>query len=440
MSSVGKIIFLHLSDIHFSGRDRSSPYELDEQLRSELENHVVEVAKELGGITAIVISGDIAFSGSKSQYAIARAWLTELTAKLNIPPESVWMVPGNHDIDRSRQQDALSRAIRNDLRTTALTELDSTIERMLGEDASASLLFAPFENYVEFANTYECATTPEKCAWTVPFDLGSGYRLHLTGVNSSLVSDATDDRTPANKRLVVGAFQTSHLLRRAGIVHMTVCHHPPSWIRDSAQLEPTLANNVALRLTGHEHQFGVRKQGFSVCVEAGAAHPERQRKDWEPRYNVIAIELDATSHVLSVTIYPCVWDANRARFTKGDGWGQCLRDSLDSVIRIEGAITEEEEVPVNLNTSPVDDLERSVKKVKSPERHLAYRIAGLRSLERRVVALKVGMTETSFALLGPDEFVRSIIRLAEETRKLDMLWHEVELAHGIEEPADNPYS
>jgi predicted MPP superfamily phosphohydrolase len=91
--------FLHLSDIHFR-RNANTPWDACRDLRNELERDAIEIGKELGGVHAILISGDIAFSGHEDKYKIAHDWLRQISKKLNCEPDNVWMVPGNHDVDR----------------------------------------------------------------------------------------------------------------------------------------------------------------------------------------------------------------------------------------------------------------------------------------------------------------------------------------------------
>ena len=65
----------------------------------------------------VVISGDLAFSGRAEEYALARAWLDDqLWPALpgDLPRDRLLLVPGNHDVDRSKvSRDA--RAIQNEL-------------------------------------------------------------------------------------------------------------------------------------------------------------------------------------------------------------------------------------------------------------------------------------------------------------------------------------
>jgi 3',5'-cyclic AMP phosphodiesterase CpdA len=94
------LVFLHLSDIHFSKRSGRAG-DLDEDLRRELEADALGVRRTFDHFTGILVSGDIAFSGQSAEYDTAKSWLNRLCAALGCPPEDVWVVPGNHDVERA---------------------------------------------------------------------------------------------------------------------------------------------------------------------------------------------------------------------------------------------------------------------------------------------------------------------------------------------------
>jgi len=93
------LVFLHLSDIHFSRRSSTS-YDPDLDLRRQLLADAVQLMTQVKVCSGILVSGDVAFSGKPDEYAKARDWLREICHKLNCSEESVWVIPGNHDVDR----------------------------------------------------------------------------------------------------------------------------------------------------------------------------------------------------------------------------------------------------------------------------------------------------------------------------------------------------
>jgi 3',5'-cyclic AMP phosphodiesterase CpdA len=72
----------------------------------------------MGPVYGIVVGGDIAFSGKPEEYDLANKWLVRFAARLGVDPgERIWVVPGNHDIDRkSVENSLLIQNIHKDLR------------------------------------------------------------------------------------------------------------------------------------------------------------------------------------------------------------------------------------------------------------------------------------------------------------------------------------
>lgn len=71
----------------------------------------------------VVFIGDLAFSGSAAEYALARNWLEEQLWPVlpkGLPRDRLLFVPGNHDVDRSKvgtgvrsmQEGLLGRSLR----------------------------------------------------------------------------------------------------------------------------------------------------------------------------------------------------------------------------------------------------------------------------------------------------------------------------------------
>ena len=91
---------LLLSDIHFLYcEEHQDRYRL---LKQALLNEMDSYAQG-NEIDALIICGDIAFSGQETQYNIAEKYFEEILKKFssNAKKPLVFVVPGNHDIDRN---------------------------------------------------------------------------------------------------------------------------------------------------------------------------------------------------------------------------------------------------------------------------------------------------------------------------------------------------
>lgn len=92
-----RLLVLHLSDIHLKTREDSFKINVDKMVQSL---NSLDPADEC----AIVISGDLAFSGKSDEYSAMRSLLGYIIKKLvnkKFPKKhiTVLCVPGNHDVN-----------------------------------------------------------------------------------------------------------------------------------------------------------------------------------------------------------------------------------------------------------------------------------------------------------------------------------------------------
>ncbi|RJL48232.1 metallophosphoesterase family protein [Pectobacterium carotovorum] len=97
-------VFVHVSDIHFGqekGDDRVHIHDdVKQQLISDARHVVSNLANEVAH--GILVTGDIAHSGTKAEYDSAGKWLDQLASSIGAEIHCVQMVSGNHDFDRSK--------------------------------------------------------------------------------------------------------------------------------------------------------------------------------------------------------------------------------------------------------------------------------------------------------------------------------------------------
>lgn len=430
------LVFLHLSDIHFTERPRSSPHEIDEQIRIELRHDAVEQCNRLGGASALLISGDIADKGQTSEYAKAADWLTELCAALDIGSENVWVIPGNHDVDRSAHG-ALHDALRTELEGIDLGRLDEKLAELLLDKTSSELVNAPFKPYFEFARRYKSLPLEDAFFWENEIRLDDSLAVRLRGMNSAVVSDGTDEEK--KPRLVLGASQTQ-IQRRPGVIHLAMCHHPPDWVRDESAIG-TVHANAALFLTGHNHHSEVLQKQNCLWVAAGALHPPRKEEEWKPHYNVITFDLissDTQPEALpkvEICIYPRTFID--ARFTSAISPRQrdCRVFDIDEV-----AAQALDNGPIG---APAESYENQppdseVTRLADRRLRLRHRYNELLDGARREIAKQFGFSLAEIQEAGPVALGDFLIERAAASGQLAELWSAVEKGHN-QPDRDNPY-
>ena len=298
---------LHLSDIHFKYELDGTVHDLDHDVRNELEIDVKRVIRQAGRINAIIVTGDVAFAGKAADYDVAKSWLASLCREIGCETEHVWVVPGNHDIDRAGVTE-LVRTVQNSIQEEELNRIDRRIRQFVHDDPTGEVVLErPLAEYYKFSSIYGCRPTRGSLSWDYELKLDKGYSLKLVGLNSALVSNEKDHKT--NRPLVLGQAQLT-FPRKPGYIYSSLCHHPVSWLKDGVDVHEKLCNRASLQLFGHEHEQALQQVGNSLIVQAGALQPDREEGGpWCPAYNVLTLEVvsEGTNHCLSVTAYPRVW-------------------------------------------------------------------------------------------------------------------------------------
>lgn len=292
----GLLRFIHLSDLHFRfGPGRTGTlHDRDATLRVAIGDDIRR-RRDRDGWTAdgLLVSGDVAYAGRAEEYAMALAWFRDVAEIAGCAPEAVWMVPGNHDIDRSIvERSPALQAFRREVRACPRDEIDDVLRRWM-TSTEATLLFAPLAAYNDFAAAFGCRVGAENPFWERPFLLNDGSTLRLRGMTSVLGSDGSD--SDESNRLVIGSMQWGQM-SASGTTTLVMCHHPPEWIRDAQAFDDALPPSAPVQIFGHMHRQRVRTLNNSLRLFSGAAQPDRSEKGWHPLFNLLTLSVDGAGN------------------------------------------------------------------------------------------------------------------------------------------------
>lgn len=309
-----KLRFIHLSDIHFSFRVPGIGFDPDADIRNELILDIQKHIAEVGPATAILVSGDIAYAGKKSEFESAALWLDAVCDAANCSRDAVYLCPGNHDVDQQVIRDNFmiadgQEAIR---RERDLQARDKSLMDRLSQPVARDLFYASIREYNEFAARYGCTFYGDKdtFAWDRDFELNDGSILRLRVMNSSLLSGLYDDEG------------TLFLGRRAwtmptatDVQYMTMTHHPPSWLMDRREIEGALNGRSRIQLCGHEHDQRVVPGRDWVKLFAGSVNPHRAEPNWRPGYNIVEVHIeDSVRREMVVDVHAREWQGEPPQF------------------------------------------------------------------------------------------------------------------------------
>lgn len=418
---------LHLSDIHFRSPDcEDLATDINHPYRTHLVQDVVELCKAGGRVDAILVGGDIAYKGAPAEYKVARAWLLDLAHQCGCAPEGIYVVPGNHDVDRRVCSGSLVIAnAQAAIAGAAAEDREGVMKRQLADSDVGQSLFKPLAAYNEFAAFFNCSVFPGRPFWKDEVDIGGGVRLRLFGLTSTLIS-GLGGRDDGPGRLYLGRLQTV-LNPEPDVVNLVLCHHPPSWLIDSDDTEDNVNDRAKLQFFGHAHRQRCTPTAAYMRFQAGAVNPDMLEREWKPGYNLLDVTVSGEG--LGRTLDVCAYVRH---FQKAPEMFVALRQD-----RYQEEWTHRMPFPhvAPLGTPPLPVVEprppyhatrvaeavhsaaaaalaEAKPKVPMPgpsTRKLIYRFWELSIGERRDVTLKLGLiTEGDLAVPEPERYTKAL--------------------------------
>jgi 3',5'-cyclic AMP phosphodiesterase CpdA len=397
-----KLTWLHLSDIHFGHGRRYAAAERDDVLEALLEDVLdLRGRARIPPVDQIVVSGDIAYSGGAllaSEYEDARRYLLRVGERLQLGPDAVLVVPGNHDVDRRvAEGDDDVRRLLAELRQ------GGPVEEALASPRDTERLVSRFAGYQDFAQNFGAGLEGDGSShplfWSTLIDARDDLRVRIAGGNSALLSQGDDDEG----KLQLGLRQLREILQPGGAhdVSVLITHHPLDWMRDAAEAEARVERWADLHLCGHVHRAesrtGSRGGGSGlVRIVAGATHEfdtAAGRGTGSFTYSVTSLYRDAQGSIWA-RIWPRRWVPSRIAFRVDPESVPDGHTYVDHLVRESRRGTD---VPATTDrTDAVQRLwkasERSVRRIGA--RRTAYPLdMNIAELHRRGLYVEAGLTD-----------------------------------------------
>ncbi|MBI3136415.1 MAG: metallophosphoesterase [Bacteroidetes bacterium] len=280
-----KIGIIHFSDIHI---------ETSENQNSVLKkkNKIVEsLQNKLLGFDSLflIITGDFAFSGQKSEYDIVSKFISEIVNSMQdyttkiIP---VIGIPGNHDCDFSGDQ-----AVRELL----IDSLESSNFAKLNENVIAQCSL-PLENYYAFDKSILAIEADviyeDKIFKVLNYKIGE-YNIVFNCLNTAWLSKKNELEGKLN--FPIHHYQPD-LTQQKSSCTINLLHHPINWQSSTShrELRSFLQKNGDINLSGHEHKNSIVKtqdstDQTSFFIEASALQETGNKTN--SSFNLIELDL-----------------------------------------------------------------------------------------------------------------------------------------------------
>ncbi|MES2280187.1 MAG: metallophosphoesterase [Pseudomonadota bacterium] len=425
------MLILHLSDIHFRLEEIVTPLDPNAHLRNTLVRDAEAMCVKLGKFPqAILISGDIAFAADTKEYEFARAWLELLVERCKCKLEDVFIVPGNHDVVRSKAGEPLVQALHASIKSASAVAIDATLRGFLTNPESSRVLYGPLDSFNLFAGQFFCdVSAPMRTMASRDLVMNDGSILRLIGMNSALVSSQADK--PGDLFVDPACFQ---ITKERGVEHLVACHHPYTWLRQGEVLKSHLDDVAKLQLFGHDHTNRVERLHGAVRIAASAAHPDRTEHGWEPGYNLIELQINnvGSERKLNINAHIRVWQPNPGQFrSKMDGEKDVFTHEvrLDSWVPIPTSPFEPSSATPHIaktkdltlaavnKTAPMDSL-----------RSISVRFFKLSLSQKSEIAGKLDLLEDEDVNQPDFERYRSVFMRAQARNLLEQLDNEINAA------------
>lgn len=427
------MLILHVADIHFRHPECATQMDPDRPYRTALIREVRERVVDLGPVDAILVGGDIAFRGIAEEYEIAIEWFTELAAAAGCTLSDVFVVPGNHDVNRDTiRRQATIRNAQRAIFSARPERRERELFVQLQDSNAGPSLFAALDAYNKFAARFNCQVyAPDKLFWHQERALGPMLRVRFYGLTSTLLSGAGAylNEEDTRESLYLSPYQTA-FDPLDGVVNVVLCHHPPDWFMDHDNVDDAINGRATLQLFGHKHRQRLHRDMAYVRFSAGAVSPDRNEPGWEPGFNFIKLDdvSDAGGLFLNVTAHLLSWQTNPDRFRPkltDDG-----QQFFTHRIRLRGVphnsppeVNPEQPAmrsggsmvsTAGLSPSTTHRSDGEVAMSEPQTRNLVLRFWSLASSQRREIAQRLGLiTEGDMKLPEPERYGRALLRANE---------------------------
>ena len=266
--------WLHISDLHMREADDAPQQAVLSTMLKDIRRRSATGAQ----VDFVVATGDLAFSGKRSEYELVAEFLGDLVAAVGTSPDKVFCVPGNHDVQRERSKMCF-RGVRAEIQN------EGDVYRFLQDDDERKDLLRRQEDYrafeAWFVGEQDREYTEDKLGYVSKVEVDD-LRIAIIGLNSSWLSEggASDEG-----KLLVGENQVRSAINiaRRCLPHVVLGlqHHPFDLLQrfDRRPVQRRLEEACDFVHCGHLHDPEVTEvvveKGRCITITAGASFESR---------------------------------------------------------------------------------------------------------------------------------------------------------------------
>jgi hypothetical protein len=240
-----KIAIVHLSDIHFK-----SSSDIGFRRREKLAN-TIAFSRSPEERLLLVVTGDIANTGSPDEYRVAEDFFRQLLIDLRMnavaTPSELTLIPGNHDCNFHEL---------GDLRPRLLAEVAAQLDTIDDRGETVRTLLQVQTDFFSFQEriTGESIPPENQLFFVKKLDL-DGKTLELRCFNSAWLSSKHEETGSLGFPLSTVEAATA---KTDSDIVISIVHHPSNWLSPSAYqgFRRAVQETSDFLFTGHEHTLG----------------------------------------------------------------------------------------------------------------------------------------------------------------------------------------
>ena len=231
----------------------------------------------------IFFTGDVAFGQDHSksllledQYIEAQEFIEKIlnTFSRSIPKTNIFIVPGNHDVNRTQITPDQIEWLKN-LQKSGKENAGEIINRLMKSNDKQWNRYmerlADYRHFLEKGGYDHLLGEPERLLYSTIREI-NGFKVGITGLNSSWSSSGDGEK--GNLWLGIYQILSSYRSRKDAMFSISLIHHPPNWFTEFEELNirKNMERMFNFCLHGHEHQEWISRINQHIRIASGALY------------------------------------------------------------------------------------------------------------------------------------------------------------------------
>ncbi len=273
-----KLGVLHLSDIHFHKEDDPAT-----QFGDSIAKACYTTAHQSEEFI-IVVTGDIAYSGSEAEYRHAKELLSTICTKIEAEvgkTVNIFLAPGNHDCVLKPE---------DEIRTITIDKVIEHPEKELSQQVVDKCTEAQ-AHYFRFEKSIQVLPPVyEDKLWKEYELVVGGGVVRISSINAAWMS-----KIPEVAGTLIYPIESYYSqLEAPCTLRLALIHHPLNWYCQATYhpMRRALKAHCNVILSGHEHSIGSEvisdHNGNTLMLEAPALQPHE--KQFVPQFSCLLFE------------------------------------------------------------------------------------------------------------------------------------------------------